>query len=95
MEGNKAFTQEDNFIDTFICKTFLNDFIFKQNSSCTTPITAAAFPSSTQVTGLQHEIPVTGAYAEDLVAPTRDPVNNAPRRSRRLAGLPRENDGIT
>ena len=91
MEGNKAFTQENDFIDTFICKTFLNDFIF--NSSCTTPNTAAAFPSSTQVTGLQHEVPVTGAYGEDIIANINGP--NAPRRSRRLAGLPRENDGIT
>ena len=85
MEGNKAFTQEDDFIDTFICQTFLKDFIFKQSSTCTTTNTAAASPSSSQVTGLQHEVPVTGAYA----------AHNAPRRSRRLAGLPLENNGIT
>ena len=85
MEGNKAFTQEDSFIDNVICQTFLNNFTFKHNAISTTPNAAATLPSFAQVTD------VTGAQAagENL------PSSNELRRSRRLAGLPMENTGIT
>ena len=95
MEGNKAFTQEDSFIDNMICQTFLNNFKFKHNPSCTTLDTAAASSSPAQVTRLQSAVPVAGAYAVGNRIPPNNLRNNSPRRSRRLAGLPLEHNGIT
>ena len=94
MVGNKAFTQEDSFIDNLLCQTFLNNFTFRDRPPCTTPDTAAAFPSSTQVTELQNVAPVTGAYGEENRTPSNN-IEEGPRRSRRIAGLPMEHTGIT
>ena len=90
MEGNKSFTQEDSFIDNVICQTFLTNFTFKYNPPCTTPNTVAALPSFAQVEDVQNDVPVTDTQAGENLMP-----ENGLRRSRRLAGLPMENTGIT
>ena len=95
MEGNKAFTQEDSFIDNLICQTFLNNLNFNHNPFCTTLDTAVASSSSAQVTGLQSAVPVAGVYAVENRIPPINLGNNAPRKSRRIAGLPLEHNGIT
>ena len=76
----------------------INDFNFRDNNSlCVTPASVAASLSPTQVTREQIAPVVAGAQAVD---PEQASVDNnigsqRIRRSRRLAGLPRENEGIT
>ena len=94
MEGNKAFTQEDNFINTYIYSMVLNQNKNKTDShSNANPDTASSF-SPAQVTGLRQSTPVAGTYADIGASPERQQGDHRPRRSRRLAGLPVE-DGIT
>ena len=97
MEGNKAFTQEDKFMNTIICQKFIKDFKFRENSlSCVTPDAVAVSSPPTQVTGLQIAPSVAGAHADSLAEMSVEATNREQtRRSRRLAGLPQENDGIT
>ena len=93
MEGNKSFTQEDPAINNFICKTYLKSFVFKNDPLCTVPDAAVASSSLAQVTGdVPDAPPVTGAHSPEVGLPQIQPPT---RRSRRLAGLPNENDGIT
>ena len=96
MEGNKAFTQEDEFINKLICKKMLNDFNLRNsNSLCVTPNVVAAPLSPTQVTRGQNVTVVAGAQAVNQEEADEIVGNQRIRRSRRLAGLPMENEGIT
>ena len=97
MEGNKAFIQEDKFMNTIICQKFIKDFKFRENSlSCVTPDAVAVSSPPTQVTGLQIAPLVAGAQPVTQEETSHDnPPGGQTRRSRRLAGLPQENDGIT
>ena len=99
MEGNKSFTQEDNFTNIVICNNFIKHFnrtyTPHNDRNLLATSDAAASLSFVQVTGTPSGTPVTGAQAglEDRRNPTRD--EPPPRRSRRIAGLPSENSGIT
>ena len=98
MEGNKAFTQEDKFINKIICQDFIKNFNLRdEDYTCVTPDAVAVFAPPAQVMRMQHAPLVTGA--QEVFQEEAD-VNNTSggqttRRSRRLAGLPQENDGIT
>ena len=94
MEGNKAFTQEDNFINTLICSMVVSETKNNINShSNANPDTASSF-SPAQVTGLRQPPFVAGTYADVGGSPERQQFEHRLRRSRRIAGLPSE-DGIT
>ena len=96
MEGNKAFTQEDEFINKLICKKMLNDFNLRNSDSlCVTPNVVAAPLSPTQVTRGQNVTVVPGAQAVNQEEANEIIGSQRIRRSRRLAGLPMENEGIT
>ena len=98
MEGNKSFTQEDNFINRLVCSTVLRDFNYKDEGSRAIPDAVAVSSSPSQVTGLHIAPLVAGvdAVAEEpqtTICSGND--SHTRRRSRRIAGLPRENEGIT
>ena len=94
MEGNKAFTLEDNFVNKIIHSMIVNNNNSNINSHINAdPDTAASF-SPAQVTGLQQAPLVAGTYADERGTPQMQQRDQHLRRSRRLAGLPAE-DGIT
>ena len=101
MEGNKSFTQEDHFTNDVICKEFIKDFNrthINNNRSTLATSDAAASLSFVQVTETFTRPSVTGAQAvQDILGNnlTTEPPLLPPRRSRRLAGLSSENEGIT
>ena len=94
MPGNKSFTQEGKIINKSLCINFIRNFIFKHdvNTIIATPDTASSL-SPAQVTGGAPPTLVTGTYADDVSQSRLQQVNL--RRSRRIAGMNTENDGIT
>ena len=98
MEGNKAFTQEDKFMNKIVCQKIIRNFSFRDdNSSCVTPDAVAALLPPTQVTGEQIDPVIAGAQTDNPEEALVDDNQGGQRirRSRRLAGLPMENEGIT
>ena len=99
VEGNKTITQKDKFVDKMVSNIAFKDFSFSDNGSDVAPDAVAAVAvsrSNTHIAILQ----VASTASDAHLPPTRDTQiqvcnNNASRRSRRLAGLPSENDGIT
>ena len=84
IEGNKTFTQEDPFINHYICNRYIKNFNFKNSSVFSTSDAASLSPA--QVTGGHVAPPVIGTQAvgvQDIPAPPQPPL----RRSRRLANI--------
>ena len=96
MLGNKSFTMEDNFTNRLICNSAIKNFTFENPSYA--PLDArAAFSSSLQDSLLQGVADNLERTQEDIhVHVQQDNRHQRPlRRSRRIAGLPLENEGIT
>ena len=99
MEGNKSFTQEDSFTNELICKEFIRNFdninnYYNDRVLLATPDAAVSL-SPVQVAGNPLGPPATGAQADARNPRDQPRPGQPPRRSRRLAGLTIENDGIT
>ena len=99
MEGNKSFTQEDTFTNELTCKEFIRNFN-DTNNYYNDRILLATHDAAASLSPVQVDVnplgpPATGTQADTGNLRDQPRPGQPPRRSRRLAGLTIENDGIT